>query len=339
MTAMQSFIKFLKEWTLPVAITVGISLYALFTRLPALIPAGEVLGTWVIRLFPATVFLTLWATFCKVDFSAQALRPARWSWILMFIQLTTTALLATWAYFSEGDLRLIAMGAMACTLAPCATAASIVTAKLGGDISKMTAHILLSSFTATLTIPFCASLLTPHAASSESTTWDSSAEILGRVAIVLALPLILGWVVRHVMPPLHRWALRHSNLPFYLWGVTLAITTGVTVYGIDHTRLALSTLLAMAVISLFICLAQFAIGRRVGSRCAYRRQKTPSEAFVAARRAEGGQALGQKNTALIIWATTTFLHPAAALAPGCYVLWQNIVNSLQIHKHSQKKRL
>ena len=43
-----------------------------------------------------------------------------------------------------------------------------------------------------------------------------------------------------------------------------------------------------------------------------------------------GQALGQKNTIVGIWLTLTFLNPLAAVAPGAYVVWQNLVNGWQL---------
>ncbi|MEE3416467.1 MAG: transporter, partial [Prevotella sp.] len=43
-----------------------------------------------------------------------------------------------------------------------------------------------------------------------------------------------------------------------------------------------------------------------------------------------GQALGQKNTVVGIWLTITFLNPLAAIAAGGYLVWQNIINALQI---------
>jgi BASS family bile acid:Na+ symporter len=43
-----------------------------------------------------------------------------------------------------------------------------------------------------------------------------------------------------------------------------------------------------------------------------------------------GQALGQKNTVVGIWLTLTFLNPYAAIAPCAYVVWQNIINAVQL---------
>ena len=49
------------------------------------------------------------------------------------------------------------------------------------------------------------------------------------------------------------------------------------------------------------------------------------------QRISAGQGLGQKNMVFGIWVTSTYLSPAASIAPGCYMLWQNVVNSWQIY--------
>ncbi|MDD2603048.1 MAG: transporter, partial [Prevotella sp.] len=40
--------------------------------------------------------------------------------------------------------------------------------------------------------------------------------------------------------------------------------------------------------------------------------------------------LGQKNTSFAIWVATAFLNPLSSVGPGCYILWQNIINSVEI---------
>jgi BASS family bile acid:Na+ symporter len=37
--------------------------------------------------------------------------------------------------------------------------------------------------------------------------------------------------------------------------------------------------------------------------------------------------MGQKNTTLVIWIATLYAGPVVALAPTCYVVWQNLVLS------------
>ena len=78
---------FLKEWTLPCAITVGTLCYLLFYYVPALDELGNQLGPVFDTIFPSLLFLILMVTYCKVDF--HQLRPHHWHlWVLVaqFIQ-------------------------------------------------------------------------------------------------------------------------------------------------------------------------------------------------------------------------------------------------------------
>jgi BASS family bile acid:Na+ symporter len=69
---------------------------------------------------------------------------------------------------------------------------------------------------------------------------------------------------------------------------------------------------------------QFALGRNVGGRW---------NAVL-----EGGQALGQKNTAFAIWIASLYLNPVSTVAPGCYILWQNLVNSYELYRHAHSQK-
>ena len=76
---------------------------------------------------------------------------------------------------------------------------------------------------------------------------------------------------------------------------------------------------------LFTCVVQFFFGKRIGS--------------IYNDRISAGQALGQKNTVLAIWMASAYLHPLATIAPGSYVLWQNIINSYQLWKKRKRGNL
>ena len=78
------------------------------------------------------------------------------------------------------------------------------------------------------------------------------------------------------------------------------------------------TEIMIAVGALIACCLQFFLGKTIGS--------------VYNDRISGGQALGQKNTILAIWMAHTYLNPLSSVAPGSYVLWQNIINSCQLWK-------
>ena len=106
------------------------------------------------------------------------------------------------------------------------------------------------------------------------------------------------------------------NLSIYCWAISLSITTGITVRNIVHSEGSLSLLLLIALDTFLLCFVQFGLGRLVGRHLG--------------EEINAGQALFQKNTALSIWVAYMYLHPVASIGAGCYVLWQNIINSLEL---------
>ena len=89
---MEKFIRFLKDWTLPVAIFVGTVCYLTCYFTPALDPVSDAMGPFFDVFFPVCVFLTLLITFCKVDF--HQMLPHRWQFGVLGAQLLLIALKA-----------------------------------------------------------------------------------------------------------------------------------------------------------------------------------------------------------------------------------------------------
>ncbi len=312
-------ISFLRKWTLPSSIAVGTFCYLLFANVPFLSDAGQTLGKIFDTIFPFCVFLTLFTTFSKVDF--HKMRLTHWQLSLILTQLVLIAgnVLLVLAFSHSSETKILLESMLTCIIAPCATAAPVVTGKLGGDINTMTTYTLISSMLCALTIPSVFPLL-EHV---EGVTFMTSfLTIMEKLAIVMLLPLMLGWLVRHYVRPLYRYIMAHPNLSFYFWAVTLAITTGVTVKNISHSECGLFILLLIAFLSFMICLMHFKIGRFIGHKY--------NETINC------GQGMFQKNTAMAIWVSYMYLHPVASIGAGCYVLWQNIINSWEIAE-SQKK--
>ena len=79
----------------------------------------------------------------------------------------------------------------------------------------------------------------------------------------------------------------------------------------------------IALFTLIVCFIQYALGRGVG--------------HWLGEPLNSGQALFQKNTALSIWVSYIYLHPVASVGAGCYVLWQNIINSLELWRYNRRK--
>lgn len=307
-------IRFLKDWTLPVAIAVGTTVYLTFYFVPQLDNLGNRLGPVMDVIFPMMVFVTLFITFCKVDF--HQMMPHRWHAGVLIAQLllvaaTVTAILCL--PDSSTSSKLLLEAVLTCIIGPSAAAAPVVTGKLGGNISTMTTYTILSSIVSAVLIPLVFPLLEQTVHVEFLTAFLI---ILQKVSIVLLLPLCLGWFVQHYWKQLCRLITSLPNLSFYTWAISLSITTGITVKNIVHSAAPLTLLLAIATATFVLCFVQFGIGRGIGRRLG--------------EEVNAGQGLFQKNTALSIWVAYMYLNPVASIGAGCYVLWQNIINSLEL---------
>jgi len=312
--------KFLKDWTLPVAIAVGTVVYLTFYWVPQLDAAGEVLGEVVDTIFPMMVFCTLFSTFCRIDF--HQMLPHRWHVGVLMAQLLLVALNVWIIFCVEANVwqKILWESVLTCIIGPAATAAPVVTAKIGGNINTMTAFVVLSSFASALMIPAVFPLLERGAGLN---FWTAFLIILQKLAVVLILPLALGWLMQHYAKRACAWIVSIPDLSFYLWAVQLSVTSGVTVRNIVHCEAGLPLLLMIAVLSLLLCCVLFLIGRSIGRHLG--------------EEVNSGQASFQKNTALSIWVAYTYLNPVASVGAGCYVLWQNIINSYEIWDYKRRK--
>jgi BASS family bile acid:Na+ symporter len=312
--------KFLKDWTLPVAIAVGTVVYLTFYWVPQLDAAGEVLGEVVDTIFPMMVFCTLFSTFCRIDF--HQMLPHRWHVGVLMAQLLLVALNVWIIFCVEANVwqKILWESVLTCIIGPAATAAPVVTAKIGGNINTMTAFVVLSSFASALMIPAVFPLLERGAGLD---FWTAFLIILQKLAVVLILPLALGWLMQHYAKRACAWIVSIPDLSFYLWAVQLSVTSGVTVRNIVHCEAGLPLLLMIAVLSLLLCCVLFLIGRSIGRHLG--------------EEVNSGQASFQKNTALSIWVAYTYLNPVASVGAGCYVLWQNIINSYEIWDYKRRK--
>ncbi len=315
-----TIVRFFKDWTLPIAIAVGSVLYLTFAYVPFLDGPATAMAPFFDAILPLFMFLILYVTFCKVDF--HKMRPVQWHlWVAVFQMVFVTILMAIILSYQLTGSELVLMEALlCCVVAPCAAAAPVVTQKLGGNLEQMTTYTFLSNFITALAIPLCFPLIEKDA---DMTFWSAFLLILNKVCMVLVLPMLLAYITKHYIRPLHRRVVSIKDLSYYLWAISLSIVTGATVKNICHAQASLALLLAIALLGLVFCIVQFAVGRWIGH---YWDHTT-----------EAGQGLGQKNTAFAIWIAYTYLTPLSSVGPGCYILWQNIVNSIEIWQHRKKE--
>ena len=263
------------------------------------------------------MFLILYVTFCKVDF--KKLVPVKWHfWTTACQLLLVMSIVGAILFFHISGKQLILLeSVLACIISPCAAAAAVVTLKLGGNLEQMTTYTFLSNLLCALLIPVCFPLIEP---ASQMTFWGAFSLIMQKVCLVLVVPMLLALLTKS-LPLLHRfhqWLIHIPDLSFYLWGCSLMIVTGTTLKNIFHAGTSVLFLLLIGFSGLVLCLLQYGVGRYIGR-------------FFGTS-IESGQALGQKNTAFAIWIATTYLHPLSTVGPGCYILWQNIINSIEIWK-------
>lgn len=316
---MSRIIRFVKDWTLPVSIVTGALLYLVFAFIPALDGAARFFNPVFDAVLPLFMFLVLYVTFCKVDF--RKLVPVGWHlWTgILQVLFVTVAVGAILVFRATGELLILLEAGLTCVIAPCASAAAVVTQKLGGNLEEMTTYMFLSNVICAILIPVCFPLVGTGTAMGFR---DAFLLILYKVSLVLVIPMILAYITKHwhVLHRFHQWLVGVNDLSYYLWGCSLLIVSGTTVKNIVHAGVAVSFLLLIAVLSLVLCLVQFSAGRYIGR-------------FFRST-VNAGQGLGQKNTAFAIWIAYTFLHPLSSVGTGCYILWQNIINSVEIWQHS-----
>ena len=312
-------IRFLKDWTLPVSMGIGAVTYLVFNYVPRLDDAASFFAPIMEAILPMFMFLVLFVTFCKVDF--HKMRPVWWHlWVSIFNLLFVGIIMAFILGLRLQSDKLILMEALLmCIISPCATAAAVVTQKLGGSLEQMTTFTFLSNFLTVLLVPVCFPMIEKGADISFMAAFS---KILYQVVILLVVPMGLAYIVKHFMKRLHAKIIAIRDLSFYLWGCSLMIVTGTTVKNIIHAEASVVLLSAIALLGLVLCVIQFAVGRFIG--------------HYYGRAQEAGQALGQKNTAFAIWLGITYLNPLSSVGPGCYILWQNIINSFEIWQARRK---
>lgn len=308
-----NIIAFFRKFALPSSLVMGAIIYLIFANVPFLSPLGDWAGPKLVELMPVVLFSLLYVTFCKIEI--KEMKPQRWHFVLQLIRTSLAGLMVLAIFLVGGnyEMKLILEGAFICFICPTAAAVAVVTEKLGGSIGSLTTYTVIANIFTMVIIPTFFPMVEKGA---DVSFFYMSMMVFRNVTTVLVVPLLLALLSRKFLPRFVDKVKSVKDLGFYMWCFNLTILMGETLRNILHATVSGWILALLLVVPLLVCLVQFAIGKAVGHHYG---------ASISA-----GQALGQKNTIVGIWLTLTFLNPLAAVAPGAYVVWQNLVNGWQL---------
>ena len=319
---MMKFFSFFRKFALPCSLVLGALGYLIFAYIPFLQPLGDAVGPRLVELMPVVLFALLYVTFCKIEI--KEMKPKAWHFVLQLIR-TSLALLMVIAICLFGknyEAKVILEGAFICFICPTAAAVAVVTEKLGGSIGSLTTYTVIANIFTMIIIPSLCPMVEKGA---DVSFLYMSMMVFRNVTTVLVVPLLLALLSRKFLPRFVDKVKSVKDLGFYMWCFNLTILMGETLRNFLHATVSGWILALLLIVPLVVCLVQFAIGKAVGRHW---------DASISA-----GQALGQKNTIVGIWLTLTFLNPLAAVAPGAYVVWQNLVNGWQLWYKEKYGRL
>jgi len=303
---------------LPIAITTGILLYLIYKAIPPLHVTGPFFAAFIPKLQPTLLFCMLFLSFSKI--SPKELRFRKWHiWLLLIQAGSFIALSLLLAALPDFGWKVVVEATMLCLICPTATAAAVVTDKLGGEMPGLITYLILINLVVSAVVPLFVPMVHPSAG---ITFFTAAGLILAKVFPTIVLPAVLAWTIQLLFPALNRKIVARKDLAFNIWAVSLCLAILMTTRAIWNSHAPLSILAAIAVASLMTCILQFWMGRKIG-------KKYNDEITV-------GQSLGQKNTVLSIWMGYMFMDPVSSVAGGFYSIWHNVYNSWQMYQKQKR---
>lgn len=312
---MSRIIRFIKDWALPISMTTGVLAYFAF-RACHFAPEVGVMAERAVKVIqPFFLFCMLFVSFSKID--PKQLRIEKWHFRVLGLQVVSFVAMALAIYFLhlEGPARVLVESAMLCMICPTATAAVVITDKLGGNISSVVTYTIMINVTAAFVVSLCVPMINPD---SQMSFLYAFWTMITKVFSLLVAPFILAVAIRVFLPKVNCAITEIRDLAFYIWIVSLALAMAVTARSIVHSPLEWYFVVAIGAIAIACCMLQFYLGHIIGER--------------HGDRITAGQAFGQKNTVFSIWMGYMFMDPVTAVAGGLYSLGHNAVNSYQLYK-------
>jgi BASS family bile acid:Na+ symporter len=248
--------------------------------------------------------------------SPRNLRVSRMAIFMLLIQIVGSALL--YLVLRRWD-DLFAQQAFICLFCPVAISAPVIVTLLGSNISSLVSYTLLCYIATAAVAPF----LLPFIGGTQGLSFFASSWMIAKQILpLILLPLIIVLLLGRFAPKINSVLQKNQSISFYLWSITLILVIGKsTTYVLAQPRSMIPVEIGLALISLIMCLIQFGTGHAIGVH-----YKEPES---------GTQGLGQKNIAIAMWMSFTYLNPLISIGLAAYSIWQNIINSTQIYLKSK----
>ena len=315
---MNNLASLIRKWMLPAAIVLGISLYVMYHFSPALHPYGKWLHLVASEGQRLVIAALLFFQFVKI--SPHDLKLRSWHFMALGIQVGSFLLLALGVFLLEpGPVRMLVECAMLCMICPTASAAGVITDRLGGNLASTVTYLVMINVAGTFLIPLVIPLVNP---SAHMGFWAYVGHIAWKVFPVLILPGLLAWIIRYTTHRLQRRLMRWASNSFYIWGVGLTLALVLATRALLLSGLGFWSIAGIVVISILTCFVQFFAGHRL------HREKVEN--------LTAGQALGQKNTGFLIWLGYNYMTPVTSVAGGLYAIWQNLYNSWELYQKEKE---
>ena len=208
--------------------------------------------------------------------------------------------------------REVLLGGAIIALCPPANAAPAMAKMLGGSASLALKIFLSGNLIACFSIP----IVFGYLAGADVSLSEIAFKIFNSIQPIISIPLAFALGLRAFYPELADRAAKFQKYTMFVWTFSVFVILAKASHDIREMGFMdlwnSGKLPLMAGVSLVLCILLFWLGWfcERNRRCI-----------------EGSQSMGQKNTTLVIWISTLYAGPVVALAPTCYVVWQNLVLS------------
>jgi BASS family bile acid:Na+ symporter len=245
------------------------------------------------------------------------LKPAAFHKSVLWVLLANVAV----AFLSYAALvsynNVLALAAFMTAIAPTAIAAPVIISFIKGEIAYVIAAVLVTNISSAIIIPLALPFLL--GATVHISVW----EVLQPVLIVMLVPLFLAQVVARLPAGMQQFVRGGKRFSFPIWLLNLLIISANASYFLRHENSnSALTLIAMALISLVLCIVNFGVGALLGGPRNWQ---------------EASQSLGQKNLSFVIWIALTFVNPLVAMGPTFYILYHHLYNSWSIYQFEKRR--